>query len=87
MTVNLLGIQLIDFTPPNSTERIHGCKLWFVREPLNNEVGRWLHAFVGYRWIDSNDKFYNTAIALKPGVTEFTFETDGNHTFLTDIQQ
>ena len=87
MTVNLLGIQHIDFTPPGETNNIHGCKLWFAREPLTNEADRWTHSVVGYRWVDFDDKLYQRAVALKPGITELQFETDGKHTFLVDIEQ
>lgn len=87
MTVNLLSVQFIDFIPQNSVERITGCKLWFTREPLTNEADRWSNDVVAYRWVDVSDNLYAVASALKPGVTELCYETDGKHTFLTDIQQ
>lgn len=87
MTVNLLSVQFIDFIPSNSTERINGCKLWFTREPLTNESDRWSDSVVAYRWVDVSDKLYSVASALKPGVTELNFETDGKHTFLVSIEQ
>lgn len=87
MTVNLLSVQFIDFIPENSTERINGCKLWFTRDPLQSEVARWSDSVVAYRWVDVSDKLYSVASSLKPGVVELCFETDGKHTFLTDIQQ
>ena len=87
MTVNLLSVQFVDFTPSNSTDHIHGCKLWFTREPLSYESERWSDCVVAYRWIDSSDKLFPVASLLKPGITELNFETDGNRSFLVDIEQ
>ena len=87
MTVNLLSVQFVDFTPSDSTDSIKGCKLWFTREPLSHESDRWSDCVVAYRWIDSSDKLFSVASSLKPGITELKFETDGKRSFLVGLEQ
>ena len=87
MTVNLLSVQFVDFTPSGSTDSVKGCKLWFTREPLSYESERWSDCVVAYRWIDSSDKLFPVASLLKPGITDLKFETDGNRSFLVGIEQ
>ena len=87
MTVNLLSVQSVEFTPSDSTECIKGCKLWFTRDPLLNESERWSDCVVAYRWVDVSDKLFSVASSLKPGLTELKFDTDGKHTFLVGIEQ
>lgn len=87
MTVNLLSVQFVDFTPSDSSDLIKGCKLWFTRDPLAHELDSWSNIVVDYRWVDASDRLYSVASSLKPGITEFNFETDGRHTFLVGIEQ
>lgn len=87
MTVNLLSVQFVEFTPSDSSDLIKGCKLWFTRDPLLHESDRWSNSVVAYRWVDASDKLYTVASSLKPGITELNFDTDGRHTFLVGIEQ
>ena len=87
MTVTLLSVQFVDFTPSGSSDSIKGCKLWFIRDPLTFESERWSDCVVAYRWIDSSDKLFPVASSLKPGLTELKFETDGKRTYLVGIEQ
>lgn len=87
MTVNLLSVQSVDFTPTGSTDCIKGCKLWFTRDPLIYESERWSDCVVAYRWIDSSDPLFSVASSLKPGITELKFDTDGRRSFLVGIEQ
>lgn len=87
MTVNLLSVQSVEFTPAGSTELIKGCKLWFTRDPLLNESDRWSDCVVAYRWVDSSDSLFTVASSLKSGITELKFDTDGKRTFLVGIEQ
>lgn len=87
MTVNLLSVQSVEFTPSGSTDCVKGCKLWFIRDPLLNESDRWSDGVVAYRWVDSSDNLFSVASSLKPGLTELKFDTDGRHTFLVGIEQ
>lgn len=87
MTVNLLSVQSVDFTPSGSSERIKGFKLWFTREPLHNECDRWSDCVVAYRWVDFSDSLYALVPSLKPGITELKFDTDGKRTYLVGFEQ
>ena len=87
MTVNLLSVQFVDFTPSNSSDSIHGCKLWFTRDPLTYESDRWSDCVVAYRWVDASDNLFPVASSLKPGITDLKFDTDGRRSSLVGIEQ
>lgn len=85
MKVKTVGIKEVDFKN-NDGQEVHGANLYYVREPLDNEVPNTIGQVADKLWIPSTSRVFGKLADLDLGETELVYDFNGRYATLVDIR-